>query len=119
MKCKVSRTAKIKPPFHSGKDDKRVLFCRPALVWKEAVAFPHLFFDQPRDLAPPVFEVTNVDFDALLERANLLFFLFFGVSLLAEPDCWDIPCDGLQRILIWSCADRDADFGVGLDFVFV
>ena len=109
----------VKPLFHSGKDDERILFCQLPLIWKEAVAFPHLFFDQPRDLAPPVFEETNVDFDALLERANLLFFLFLGVSLLAEPDCWDIPCDGLQRILIWSCADRDADFGVGLDFVFV
>ena len=103
MEVKVSWTAKIKPLFHSGKDDKRILFFRPALIWKEAVAFPHLFLDRPRDLAPSVFEVCNVDFDALLERAAFFFVHFLGLPLLAAPACWDLPRQGLWRILCRPC----------------
>ena len=110
MKCKVSGLAKIKPLFHSGKDDERVLFYRLALVWKESVDFPHLFLDRPRDLAPSVFEVCNVDFDALLERAAFLFPPFLGVPLSAAPACWDIPREGLQRTLFRLGADRDTYF---------
>ena len=69
MEGKVSWSAKVKPLFHSGKDDERIHFFRLALIWKESVAFPQPFLDRPHDLAPLVFEVCYVDFDALLERA--------------------------------------------------
>ena len=105
MKSKVSWTAKIKPLFHGGEDNERVLFFRPALVWKESVAFLHLFFDRPRDLAPLVFEVRNVDLDALLERAAFFFFPFSGVPLSAAPACWDFPREGLWRMLCQRGAD--------------
>ena len=105
MEGKVSRSAKIKPLFHSGKYDERILFCRLALVWKEAVAFLHLFFDQPRNLASSVFEVRNVNLDALLERAAFFFFLFSGVPLSAAPACWDFPREGLRRMLCRRGAD--------------
>ena len=97
--------AKIKPLFHGGKDNERVLFCRPALVWKEAVAFLHLFFDRPRNLAPSVFEVRNVDLDALLERAAFVISPFSGVPLSAAPACWDFPREGLWRMLCRRGAD--------------
>ena len=65
MEGKVSWSEKVKPLFHSGKDYERIIFCRPPLIWKEAVDLPRLFLDRPRNLAPLVFEVCNVDFDAL------------------------------------------------------
>ena len=77
MEFKVSGSAKVKPLFHCDKDDERILFCRPVLIWKEAVAFPHLFLDRLHNLAPSVFEVCKVDVDALLERSA---FFFFPVS---------------------------------------
>ena len=118
MKSKVSWTAKIKPLFHCGEYNERILFCRPALVWKEAIAFLHLFFDRPRNLAPLVFEVRNVDLDALLERAVFFFFPFSGVPLSAAPACWDFPREGLRRMLCRRGADREADFGKGPDLGF-
>ena len=99
MKSKVSWMTKIKPLFHCGEYNERVLFCRPALVWKEAVAFLHLFFDLPRDLAPLVFEVRNDDLDALVERAAFFFFPFSGVPLSAAPACSGFPHEGLRRML--------------------
>ena len=113
----MSRSEKIKPLFHSGKDDERVLFCRPAIIWKEAVALPHLFLDRPRDLAPSVFEVRNVDLDALLEIADFVLLVFSGVPLSASPAFWDFPREGIQRILCRCGADREADFGGGPDLV--
>ena len=110
MECNVSGSAKVKPLLHCGKDDVRILFCRPALVWKEAIAFLHLFFDQPRDLAPLVFEVRNVDLDALVERAAFFFFPFSGIPLSSVPACWDLPREGLRRILFHLGADRDEYF---------
>ena len=117
MNSKVSWTAKIKPLFYGGKDDKRVLFCRPALVWKEAVYFLRLFFDRPRDLAPLVFEVCNVDLDGLLERAAFVLFPFSGVPLSASPACWYFPCEGLQSILCRSGADLEVAIIGGPDLV--
>ena len=111
MRSKVNWTAKIKPLFHGGKDNERVLFCRPALSWKETIAFLHVFFDQPRNLAPSVFEVLNVDRNALLERAAFALSPFSGVQLSAAPACWDFPREGLRRMLCWRGADREADFG--------
>ena len=78
---KVSWSAKVKPLFHSGKDDERILFCQMLLIWKEAVAFPHLLLDRPRDLAILVFEVCKVDVDALLERADIFFSLFWSTAV--------------------------------------
>ena len=69
------------------------------------VAFLHLFFDRPRDLAPSVFEVRNVDLNALLERAAFVLFPFSGVPLSAAPAFWDFPREGLLRMLCWSGAD--------------
>ena len=118
MKSKVSWPTKIKPLFHCGEYNERVLFCRLALVWKEAVSFLRLFFDRPGDLAPSVFEVRNVDLDALLERAAFFFSPFSGVPLSAAPACWDFPLEGLKRMLCWRGADLEADFGGGPDLRF-
>ena len=115
MKSKVSWTEKIKPLFHGGEYNERVLFCQPAHVWKEAVAFLHLFFDRPHNLAPLVFEVRNVDLDALFKRAAFLFSPFSGVPLSAAPACWDFPREGLRRMLCRRGADQEADFGGGPD----
>ena len=81
------------------------MFCQLLLNWEEAVAFPHLFFDQPRDLAPSVFEVCLVDFDALFDRAAFFPLPFPGVPLLASTDFWVLPLEGLRRILFLPCAD--------------
>ena len=118
MKSKVSLTAKIKPLFHSGKDNGRVLFCRPAHIWKEAVALLRRFFYRPRYLAPSVFKVRNVDLDALLKRAAFVLFPFSGVPLSAAPACWYCPREGLRRMLCGTGADREADFGGGPDLGF-
>ena len=48
-----------------------------------------------------------------------VFSLFPCVPLLASPDFWDCPLEGLRRMLFWPCADQDADFWGGLDLVFV
>ena len=95
------------------------MFFRPVLVWKEVVAFPHLFFDRPRDLAPLVFKVRNVNLDALFERPAFFFFPFSCAPLSAAPTCWDLPRKGLRRILFWPCANRDAYFQGGPDLVVV
>ena len=118
MKSKVSRTAKTKPLFHCGEYNERVLFCRLALVWKEAVAFLRLFFDRLRDLAPSVFEVRNVDLDALMECAAFFFFRFSGVPLSAAPACWDFPGEGIRRMLYRRGANQEEDFGGGPDLGF-
>ena len=110
MEVKVSWSAKVKPLFHCGKDDERIIFCRPPLIWKEAVAFPHLFLEEPRDLEPSVLEVYKVDVEALLERAAFFFVPFSGVPLSTAPACWDRPLEGIRRILFRPCADQDADF---------
>ena len=44
---------------------------------------------------------------------------FSGVPLLAEPACWDLPLEELQRMLFWLCANQDEDFWGGLELVFV
>ena len=44
-----------------------------------------LFFDQPRDLAPSVFEICFVELDALFERAAFFSSPFPGITLLALP----------------------------------
>ena len=88
-----------------------------ALVWKEAVAFPHCFLDRPRELAPLFFEVRNVDLNALLEHAASVLFPFSGGPLLASPAFWDFLCEGLRRILCRRGADREADSGGGPDVV--
>ena len=110
MEVEVSWSAKVKPLFHCGKDDERILFCQPLLMWKEAVAFPNLFLEEPRDLAPSVLEVYKVDVEALLERAAFFFVPFSGVPLSAAPACWDCPLEGLQMMLFRPCADQDAYF---------
>ena len=117
MKCKVSWKVKIKPLFRSGKDNERVLFCQPVIVWKEAVAFPQLFLYRPRDLAPSVLKVRNVDLNALLERTDFVLFPFSGVPLSASPAFLGFPREGLRRILCRRGAVRGTDFGVGTDLV--
>ena len=107
MEGKVSWSAKVRPLFHSGKYDERILFCQLPLIWEEAVAFPCLLLDQPRNLAPSVFEVCKVDVDALLERGAFFFFPFPGVPLSAPPDFWIVPSRGFggyyfDLVLTWS-----------------
>ena len=75
------------------------------LIWYEAVAFPHLFLDQPRNLAPSAFEVCLVDVNALLERTAFLPLPFPGVPLAVLPAFWDLLLKGIQRMLFRLCAD--------------
>ena len=82
------------------------------------VAFLHLFFDRPRNLAPSVFEVRNVNVNALLERAAFVLFHFSGVPLSAAPAFLDFPREGLRRMLCRRGADQEADFGGGPDLGF-
>ena len=119
VESKVGRSTEVEPLFHSGQGEERILFCRPPLIWEEAVAFPYLFFDRPRDLAPLVFEVCLVDANSLLERAAFFPLPFPGVPLSALPAFWGLPLEGLQRMLFRTCADWDADFCGGLDLVVV
>ena len=118
MEGYVSWLEKVKPLFHSGKDDESILFCQLPLIWEEAVVFPHLFLDQSHNFVPSVFKVCKINVDAFLESADFLFFLFPGVPLSASPAFWDHPLKGLRRMIFRSCADRDADF-VWVDFVVV
>ena len=94
-------------------------FCRLALILKEAVDFPNLFLDRPRNLVPLVFEVCMVDVDALLEHAAFLFFLYTGIPLSALPTFWGRSLEGLQRMLFQPCSDRDSDFCGGIELVLI
>ena len=85
MEAKVGWSAEVKPLFHSGKDDERILFFQSPLIWEEALAFPHLFLDRPRNLALLVFEVYMADVNALLERAVFLFLVSWCTAV-------DIAC---------------------------
>ena len=118
-KVSWSEEVEVEPLLHSGHDDERILFCRPLLICEGAVAFPYLFLDRPHNLAPSVFEVCMVDFNELLERAAFLFSPFPGVPLSASPNFWNLPLEGLQRMLFRTCANRDAYFCGGIDLVFV
>ena len=71
MEGKVVWSEKVKALFHGGQDEEHIPFCQSLLIWEEAIAFPHLFFDQPRNLARSVFEVCLVDVDALFEHGTL------------------------------------------------
>ena len=94
-------------------------FCRLPLTQKEAIAFLHLFFHRPRDLELSVFDICFVNLDALFERVAFLPRLLPDAPLLAYPTLRFCPLKGFQRILFWPCANRDADFFSGVDFLVV
>ena len=67
-----------------------------AFFFANRLAFLHLFLEEPRDLAPLVFEVCNVDFDALLERAAFFFVLFLAYHCRQRLLVGIVPLRGFE-----------------------
>ena len=105
MEVKVGRLAEVEPLLHNSYDEHCILFCQNPLILKEAFDYLYLFFDQPRDLAPSVFEVCLVDLDALFERAAFFLCTFPGEPLPASPTFLFRPLEGFRRMLFWHCAE--------------
>ena len=119
MKDKVSWSAEVKPLLYISYDKTLILFCWVPLIRKEAVAFIHLLLYWLHDLAPSVFEVCFFDHGAIFERADFLSCLLPGVMLLALPTSQFCPLKGFRKMLLWPCANWDANCCCLLDFLVI